>query len=227
MRGSQCVFCEAEDAPTMDHVPPQSFFPPKLPSNVEMVSAPSCYACRDATMKTDGTLRNLFVSTEDAERHPVVIESLLGKRDRSFEHRALNVTELMKLMKKVERHSPGGIYLGEDWAFDFNNPLMDAFAERLARALLWYEFKESFFKGSFGWRMNLGFPEIFYENMRKFGRLRKVHDIFAYGIVGFSEDKPAWIVADFFGCTELFIRAEKEPNSSLNDSPSVVEKNSP
>ena len=68
----------------MDHVPPRSMFPEKLPHDVELVTAPACRRCHDANKKHDTTLRNILISTRETEQHPAVIGGLAGKRDRSF-----------------------------------------------------------------------------------------------------------------------------------------------
>jgi hypothetical protein len=63
-------------------------------------------------------------------------------------------------MTLVDVKTPAGIYLGRDWAFDFDYPVMNLFVERLSRALLWYEFGQPHFNGAFGWRMNLEMPTL-------------------------------------------------------------------
>jgi hypothetical protein len=102
-------------------------------------------------------------------------------------------------MTLVDVKTPAGIYLGRDWAFDFDYPVMNLFVERLSRALLWYEFRQPHFNGAFGWRMNLEMPTLVYEGMQRFGRVRRVGDVFAYGIMPLKDDEPSWAVANFYG----------------------------
>jgi hypothetical protein len=197
----------------MDHVPPKSIFPPGLPSDIRMVSAPACQRCHDINKKDDTTIRNILVSTRDAEGHPAVTRGLGGKRDRSLsrslERGGGDFEALVRTMRKVDVETPAGIYLGKDWAFNFDDPLMDRFMERLSRALLWYEFQQPYFEGTFRWRMNIDLPDLVYEGLMRFGRLRKVHDVFSYGLTAMKDDAPSWVVANFYGCTEFMIRVTK------------------
>src|ERR1035437_6543267 len=106
MRGPPCIYCGEADSPTMDHVPPQSMFPEKLPHDVELVTAPACKRCHDANQKDDTITRNILISTRETERHPAVIAGLAGKRDRSFmrslERSGGDFRELLQTLKVVE-----------------------------------------------------------------------------------------------------------------------------
>jgi hypothetical protein len=134
---------------------------------------------------------------------------LLEKRDRSLarsmDGRPGDFLKLLKVMKLVDVCTPAGIYLGKDWAFDLNCPVMTRFIERLARALLWYEYKQPFFKGNFDFKPEIA-PPIVYEGIQQYGRIRKVHDVFAYGIIHPKTDKRSWVVVSFFGWIEFQIR---------------------
>ena len=69
--------------------------------------------------------------------------------------------------------------------------------------------KQTFFLGSFAWRMNTELPPQVYEGLQKYGRLRKVTDVFAYGLTQLKDAGPAWIVTNFCGCIEFLIRTAK------------------
>ena len=101
-----------------------------------------------------------------------------------------------------------GIFLRDDLAFSFDVPVVHGFVERLCRALLWEEFRISHFTGTFGWRMNVDLGDLVYTGMAKFGRIRKVHDVFAYGITRPKEREPTWVVMNFYGALEMFVRVE-------------------
>ena len=178
-----------------------------------MVTAPACQACHDENQKDDSTIRNLLISIEDVEQHPAILGGLAGKRDRSFA-RSINsqdgdFQQILGLMKLVDRETPGGIYIGKDWAFDYDNPVMNRFVRRLGRALLSYEFGQPYFEGQFGWRLNLEVPKLIYEGMQQHGSVRKVTDVFAYGVTALKDTGPGWVVANFYGRTEFLIRIEK------------------
>lgn len=199
-------------------MPPRSLFPKNLPIGTQMVTVPACQLCHNANEKDDTSIRNLLISTQQSERHPVVIESLAGKRDRSLV-RSLqrgrgDFQKLIRNMKIVDVETPARIYLGKAWAFDYDNPLMDRFVERLSRALLWYEFHQPYFVGAFAWRMNNELPSVIYEAIQRFGRVRKVHDVFVYGLTELKDDFPSWVVANFYGSIEFLIRVTKAEQTS-------------
>ena len=197
----------------MDHVPPRSMFPDKVPPYVQMVSAPACTECHDANKKDDVVIRNILISTRDTEQHSAVLGGLAGKRDRSFirslKRGGRDFHQILQTMKLVDVKTPAGLYLGQHWAFDFDNPIMNRFVERLARALLWYEFRQPHFEGEFGWRTNLEMPSLVYEGMQRFGRMRRVGDVFAYGVMPLKDEGPSWAITNFYGMIEFFIRTSK------------------
>ena len=204
-----CVYCGTPDPLTMDHSPPRSLFPEKLPTDTRMVTAPACQPCHDANMKDDTTVRNILISTQESERHPAVIHTLAGKRNRSLERSVersgADLQGLLQTMTLVDVRTPAGIYIGKNWAFNFDSPVMNRFIERLSRALLWYEFQEPYFRGAFAWRINVELPAPVYEGIQRFGRLRNVHDVFAYGLTHLRDDSPSWIVANFYASIEFLI----------------------
>lgn len=196
----------------MDHVPPRAIFPEKLPSGTHMVTAPACQPCHDDNQKDDSTIRNLLISIEYVEQHPAILGGLAGKRDRSFS-RSMNspdgdFLQVLSVMKLIDRETPAGVYIGKDWAIDYDNAVMNRFVCRLGRALLYYEFGQSYFEGHFGWRLNLEVPKLVYEGMHQFGKVRKVTDVFAYGVTPLKDSGPGWVVANFYGRTEFLIRIE-------------------
>ena len=199
----------------MDHVHPRCVFPDQLHDDIRLVSAPACQVCHDANKKDDLLVRNLLVSTEESERHPAVIAGLAEKRDksldRSWQRSGFEVNELIGMMEWVDVLSPGGIYLETRPAFRMNKALMDRFLERLSRALLWYEFKQPYFLGSFPSLLNYPLPPQIYGYLLQHGKALKVHDVFAYGLLPLSEDETTLVVAQFYGCLEFSIKVTKTP----------------
>lgn len=213
----------------MDHVPPRSMFPDKLPSDVQMVSAPACTECHNANKKDDVVIRNLLISTRDTEQHPAVLGGLAGKRDRSFirsmGRSGRDFHHFLQAMKLVDVKTPAGLYLGQHWAFDFDNPAMNRFVERLARALLWYEFQQPHFEGKCDWCANLELPTLAYERMQRLGRLRRVSDVFAYGITPLKDEGLSWAITNFYGMIEFFIRTSKTGQGRGLNGPRPVDHN--
>ena len=206
---TSCAYCRNGAAETKDHVPPRSFFPDQLADTTQLVTAPCCRTCHDRSKGLDGVLRNIFVSLRDTEGHPDIQRGLAAKRDRSLGRGGHDLLHTLSLMREVNVVTPAGIFVGQDWIFRLDHPLLHHFAERLIRALLAYEFDEPFFAGTFGWRLNPPLPNEVYAGLAKVGRVHKVHDVFAYGIIGFNGDAPAWVCANFYGSMEMFIRAER------------------
>jgi hypothetical protein len=130
----------------------------------------------------------LFISVRETESTPHVRQSLVSKRDRGFDRNQSELLRLLQLSERVEVKSPGGIFLRDDLAFNFDVLVVHNFIERLCRALLWEEFRVGYFAGSFGWRMNMDLGDLAYAGLAKFGRVRKVHDVFAYGLTRLKED---------------------------------------
>jgi len=163
-------------------------------------------------MKDDTTIQNILISTRDAEMHPAVIGGLAGKRNRSLERSSdLSSGDFRKLfdtMELVEVHTPTGINLGKEWAFDLDKPIMNRFMERLSRAILSYDFDQTYFSGAFEWRMNVEISPLVYEVIQRFGHIRRVCDIFSYGVTPLRDDGPSWLIVNFYRSIELFIRVE-------------------
>jgi hypothetical protein len=208
-----CIYCGEINFVTRDHVPPRSMFPENLPNDVQMVTAPACQRCHKANMKDDTIIRNILISTQESEKHPEVILSLAGKRNRSLA-RSLERTggefrELLQTMKLVSARTLPENNPGWKWAFDFDNPTINRFMERLSRALLWHEFGQPYFKGEFDWRMNVEMPDLFSEAMLRFGCARKVCDVFSYGVIPLQDPDPSWVIANFYGSIDFFVRILK------------------
>ena len=193
----------------MDHVPPRSIFPSNLPNTIRMVTAPSCQQCHDANMTDDATIRNILVSTQDSEKHETIVGGLAGKRDRSINRNDGDFRKLLESMKLVDASRGVGIDSRPEWAFDFDSPIMDRFVERLSRAILSHEFDQPHFKGVFDWRVNVEISPVVYDGFRSHGRLRKVCDVFAYGVTELKDNGPSWVLANIYGTVEFFVRIAK------------------
>jgi hypothetical protein len=123
-------------------------------------------------------------------------------------------------MQRVERISPGGIFLGKDLAFNFDTPLMHSFVGRMCRGLLRAEFGIEYFTGDIEWRLNIDLEDIIYQAMAKFGRMRIIHDVFAYQVTEPKDKEPGWAIMNFYQRLEIFARiARREPVRASVDSP--------
>jgi hypothetical protein len=210
----QCVFCPTGSAETRDHVPPRSFFPEQLSPSVQLITVPCCKSCHRVSQRTDALVRNLFISVREVESSKDVKQGLAARRDRSFERKQSEFLRLLRLVQRVEVTTPAGIFLRNDFAFNFDVPVVHNFVERACRAVLWKEFRLPYFASTFPWRMNVDLGDLIYTGLAKFGRVRKVHDAFAYGVTRPNEDGPGWVILNFYGSLEIFaqvnFRATKE-----------------
>jgi hypothetical protein len=203
-----CTFCSTGEGETRDHIPPRCFFAEKLPSVPKLMTVPSCRECHGESQRTDGTIRNLLISIRDTEGAPIVKHHLAQKRDRSFSLDRMELPRLAAITRRVDVMSPGGIFLREDLAFDFNTPVMHSFVERMCRGLLRAEFGLEYFEADIGWRLNVEQPDIVYQGLAKFGRLRVIHDVFVYAVTRPKGDEPIWVIMNFYRRMEIFARVK-------------------
>jgi hypothetical protein len=211
----RCTFCATGIATTRDHIPPRCFFPEKLPSRPEPITVPCCRACHLESQRSDGTIRNLLISVEDTESAPVVQQHLITKRDKSFSVDRKEMPRLMSMMREADRTSAGGIYLGKDLAFTFDTPLMHSFVRRMCRGLLRAEFGLNYFEADIGWRLNVQQPDAVYYGLVKFGRVRVLHEVFAYAVTEPKENKPGWVILNFYRRLEIFARVMQQSVGTL------------
>jgi hypothetical protein len=191
----------------MDHVPPRAMFPKVLPAGTRLVTAPACVACHEATKKDDVPIRNLFVSELRSEINSSVQNELAERRDRSLdrsmERSCFEISDLQGMMIDVDILTSAGIYVETRKAFKLRENLLEPFLQRLTRALLWHEFQTPYFVGQFQTRLDLPHPPEIYSTLLSEGRARKVHDVFAYGVL-IHEDN-AYAMAQFYGGMEFTI----------------------
>ncbi|MGI8435651.1 MAG: hypothetical protein ACR2NX_01920 [Chthoniobacterales bacterium] len=151
-----------------------------------------------------------MISVEDTESSRLVQKHLAPKRDKSFSVDRKELPRLMSMMREADRVTPGGIFLGKDLAFSFDTPLMHAFVHRMCRGLLRAEFDLEYFEADIGWRLNVDQPDIVYQGFAKFGRVRAIHEVFAYAVTKPKADDPAWVVMNFYRRLEIFARVARK-----------------
>jgi hypothetical protein len=158
-------------------VPPRCFFPTPAP-NAARITVPCCESCRRKGESNEQVVRNLFISTVQAESHPIVSGQLGGKRDRSFAYDRQQAERLISLMRPASVHSSSGQFIGVAPAFDLNNPLVDEFLLRIVRALLHEEKECGFVDCTVAWRLNPPAAEC--REFASEAKGRRVGDTFAY-----------------------------------------------
>ena len=221
MKSSTCIYCGKEPKYDMDHVPPRSLFPPDLPPEIELTTAPACKICHKKNQKDDTTIRNILVSIREHENHPIIKQHLSGKMSRSLERSARwEKGDFRKLLDNImikEEFDKDGRSLGFAPAFELDSPLFKRFIERLSRCLLWYNCAQGYFVGEFDYKINQDIPDELYSALYQRNLLIKVHDVFAYGHTSFGRNDTAYIIAQFYGWLEFFIRIKKSNKTVRNE----------
>jgi hypothetical protein len=105
------------------------------------ITIPCCEECRVKDQRDDEFMRNLFTSTRFTEGHESVRGKLEGKKLRSYEK---NPKKILKL-NDIVTPTP----LGR--AFDFNNPIVDRFIERVSRGVLYNACQQTYFAARVEW----------------------------------------------------------------------------
>lgn len=151
LKKKYCIYCGKNEANEGDHVPPKSFFPKPLPS--DLITVPSCSDCNREFGKIDEFIRNVFISLDTTESIPN-LDSIREKLHRSMK-REKSFKLLVKIystIKQVEIIDESGIKLIDKPAFDLDRIEYDKFFERISRALLYVENGVKYFHGSFKWK---------------------------------------------------------------------------
>ncbi|RJP94847.1 MAG: hypothetical protein C4518_02465 [Desulfobacteraceae bacterium] len=153
MTNQLCIYCGGKEATTRDHVPPKSFFAKPRPSN--LITVPSCNDCNCEYGKDDERIRNLIISIDTTEIHPMVKGKIDKKRDRSFRRKEgrSNLGHFINSIRMVKRYTENGEYLDLFPAFDLDQSIIDRFLERMVRALLYKENGMEYIDLDLKWKM--------------------------------------------------------------------------
>ena len=111
-----CIYCGRQPGKTRDHVPPKCFFPMPMPA-INRITVPCCETCRVNRGKNDGRVRNILISTVEAERHEVVQNQLAEKRNRSWQVDTSQLREMVDTMVRLSVMTPHGLHVGSCPAF--------------------------------------------------------------------------------------------------------------
>lgn len=196
----KCVYCADGTGATADHVPPRSFFGKSPPPN--LITVPCCEDCRIRDQKDDQFIRNLFVSVNFVESHPAVANELAGRRDKSmYETKGMGARMLAKLIRvpvrdangKVVRYAPG---------FDFNDPRIARFLERISRGVIYAAHQKSHFPASFSFVLQPGMPMDIMARAEDSIPQRAVGDIFHYFITE-TDDGDWFVLMTFFQSLQM------------------------
>lgn len=210
-KGQLCIYCgQRESTRKGDHVPPQSFFPSSRMH--PLIQVPCCTECNVIISADDERVRNLFVSVDMVENHPVIETELREKRNRSLVKQkkkggvtTRNLEHLLKSTQLKDRYSEGGIYLGQAPALIVNQPVVHRFIDRMARALHHHRYNTGFIECEIE-KSNVidGELQEFFETYRPTSHESFGEDIFLYA--EFTPDPhqiSLWLMR-FFGFVEFW-----------------------
>jgi hypothetical protein len=140
-RRRRCIYCQAADATTADHVPPKGLFPRPCPST--FITAPCCEGCNQAVSCDDDYFRAAIINRRDVPQTPAVkdrIEAVFRGLARSqatgFKQAFLAATA------EVEITTLGGLYLGTGLQFTPELDRLETVATRTVRGLYFKEVGE-------------------------------------------------------------------------------------
>ena len=128
-----------------------------MAEGTQRITVPCCEACRKAGEPDDAVVRNLLISTAEAELHGHGNGILSEKRNRSFVKDRKQLPKILDTMKLANVESPSGYRLGVAPAFDLNRPEFDRFFLRMSRALLHEVLNSGFVDCSAEWHPILDF----------------------------------------------------------------------
>ncbi len=209
---ASCVYCPSKDAPTRDHIPPRGFFPEKIPTNLNIITVPCCERCRKE-QKDDEFIRNVLTSVEIVEDHPSISSDVSARRNRSIWNAPSKGLELFEIIKRVEVVSPGGIYLGDRYAFKLRNPRVDKFMERVTRAVIFDAHGQSYVEARFGWVLNPGIPVDILRAAPEACKRKQVADIFSYIATPQNGTGTSWVMMVFYGRVQILSRLDSTPRT--------------
>lgn len=133
-----CVYCTLNPGDTRDHIPPKSFFPSPLPS--DLITVPCCLACNSKFAKDEEYVRAILSSTwnHEGENSPA-FKVWDSKVKRSALRSTPFLLRIVAGLKMVDVYSPGGVYLGRRPAFELDRPRFERVMTKIARGLHYYE----------------------------------------------------------------------------------------
>jgi hypothetical protein len=143
-------------------------------------------------------VRNLLISTAEAEWHGHGDGILSRKRNRSFLKDRKMLSRVVDTMKIVQLNPRSGSEIGAFAAFDLNRPEFDQFFERMSRALLHEMNDTGFVDCSVRWNplSDFGFKAAF---MQRATVVREVSQEFGFAAHQGEHESVWFFLMTFFG----------------------------
>jgi hypothetical protein len=200
-----CIYCGVKEGSTRDHVPPKCMFLSPIPNDIQMITVPCCEECRAGQQGDDAIARNFLISSAAAESRQLSDGRIERKRNRSLERDRTLLKQMTDAITLADVSFEGNISLGTAAAFDLEQPPMNRFFDRVARALLHEETTSGYVTCTIKWKPMLDFRLT--EGFSKHATQRRsVGNIFSYaGHKKRRSDVWYWFL-NFFGQDFLVIQ---------------------
>jgi hypothetical protein len=202
---TRCIYCGLREGSTRDHVPPKCMFLSPMPNDIQMITVPCCEECRSRHQGDDAIARNFLISSAVAESRQISDDRIEGKRNRSLERDRRLLKQMTNAITLADVSSGGKVSLGTAAAFNLDQPAMNRFFDRVARALLHEEIGSGHIACTIKWkpvmdsRFNYGFSKYATQ-------ARSIGNIFSYaGHKKRSSDTWYWFL-NFFGQDFLVVQ---------------------
>ena len=185
-----------------------------MPNDIQMVTVPCCEECRNGHQGDDAIARNFLISSAAAESRPVSDDQIETKRNRSLERDRTLLKQMTNAVTLADVSLGGKISLATAAAFNLDQPPMNRFFDRVARALLHEETGSGYVACTIKWKPVMDFR--FNAGFSKYAtQVRSIGDIFSYaGHKKRSSDMWYWLLS-FFGQDFLVIQTiENEQQKS-------------
>lgn len=203
---SHCIYCSVGKGETKDHIPPRGFIEDPVPNGVNLISVPCCEKCRQYDQANDNLMRDVFSSLELTESNPYVVRHIIPRRDRSLDM-GHNLPTLNSMTENVERLDSSGASLGKDLAFNFKDPRIRRFLERLGRALLFHCHGLGYFEADFDFVPLASAPQNFKNIVSSFPNSR-ILGALTYAASPLLKNL-YWVILRFFDGVEFLLRFER------------------
>lgn len=211
-----CAYCNAPNAGTMDHVPPENLFPSPKPN--DLISVPCCEECRQGWSKDDEYFRlavvscaSLFPTPARDSVNETVLRSL-GRPEAKGFSRFINES-----LMRVQLTNDDGAVVGDARAIGVVKPRFDRVVGRIVRGLFYKELGRNL---PVGYRTEIhfnqsGFPDalpLLLPKLHLFTPPRVVGDgVFAYRYGKAVEDENSiiWLLM-FYEAVPLIVFTRRE-----------------
>jgi hypothetical protein len=131
----ECAYC-GDPATTVDHIPPKRLFTPPLPSN--LVTVPACKKCNNGASNDDEIFRDEMAILCGSFRESAPAAERLQVSIRAIRRNKVRLRNFVLKSRRIDRYSPGGIFLGPGYAIPIDRAVHQRVNERIIRGLYRY-----------------------------------------------------------------------------------------